>query len=47
VRKIDQPEPEAIDLLESAGTPVLKRAVPVFGVAIAALIVWRLLRRRR
>jgi carbon monoxide dehydrogenase subunit G len=47
VRKINQPEPEAIDLLESAGTPVLKRAVPVFGVAIAALIVWRLLRRRR
>ena len=47
VRKIDQPEPEAIDLLESAGTPVLKRAVPVFGVAVAALIVWRLLRRRR
>ena len=47
VRKIDQPEPEAIDLLESAGTPVLKRAVPVLGVAVAALIVWRLLRRRR
>ncbi len=47
VRRIDQPEPEAIDLLGSAGTPVLKRAVPVLGVAVAALIVWRLLRRRR
>lgn len=47
IRRIDQPEPEAIDLLESAGTPVLKRAVPVLGVAVAALIIWRLLRRRR
>jgi len=47
VRRINQPEPEAIDLLGSAGTPVLKRAVPVLGVAVAALIVWRLLRRRR
>ncbi|MBU6330528.1 MAG: SRPBCC family protein [Acidobacteria bacterium] len=47
VRRIDQPEPEAIDLLESAGTPVLKRAVPVLGVAVAAVIIWRLLRRRR
>jgi carbon monoxide dehydrogenase subunit G len=47
VRSIDHPEPEAIDLLGSAGTPVLKRAVPVLGVAVAALIVWRLLRRRR
>ena len=46
-RRIDHPEPEAIDLLGSAGTPVLKRAVPVLGVAVAALIVWRLLRRRR
>jgi carbon monoxide dehydrogenase subunit G len=47
VRKIDQPEPEAIDLLEHAGSPVLKRAVPVLGVAIGALIVYGLLRRRR
>lgn len=47
IRRIDQPEPEAIDLLESAGTPVLKRAVPVLGVAVAALIIWRLVRRRR
>jgi uncharacterized protein len=46
VRRIDQPEPEAIDLLGSAGTPVLKRAVPVLGVAVAALIVWRVLRRK-
>lgn len=47
VRRIDQPEPEAIDLLEHAGSPVLKRVVPALGVAVAALIVWRLVRRRR
>lgn len=47
IRKIDQPEPEAINLLEQAGSPVLKRAVPVLGVAIGALIVFGLVRRRR
>ena len=47
VRRIDQPEPEAIDLLDSAGSSVLKRAVPVLGVAIVGLLVWRLLRRRK
>lgn len=46
VRQINQPEPEAIDLLGQAGSPVLKRAVPVLGVALAALVIWRLLRRR-
>jgi len=47
IRRIDQPEPEAIDLLEQAGSPVLKRAVPVLGVAIGALVVYALIRRRR
>ena len=47
IRKIDQPEPEAINLLEQAGSPILKRAVPVLGVAIGALIVYGLIRRRR
>jgi carbon monoxide dehydrogenase subunit G len=47
VRKIDMPEPEAIDLLEHAGSPVLKRAVPVFGVAIVVFVLWRVLRRRK
>lgn len=47
VRKIDQPEPEAINLLEQAGSPVLKRAVPVLGVALGALVVYGLIRRRR
>ena len=47
VRKVDMPEPEAIDLLGQAGSPVLKRAVPIFGVAIVVFILWRVLRRRR
>ena len=47
IRKIDQPEPEAINLLEQAGSPVLKRAVPILGVAIGALVVYGLIRRRR
>ena len=41
VRKIDMPEPEAIDLLEHAGSPVLKRAVPVLGVAVVVFVLWR------
>lgn len=47
VRRVSQPEPEAIDLLGQAGSPVLKRVVPVLGVAVAALVVWRIARRRR
>lgn len=47
IRKIDQPEPEAIDLLGQAGSPLLKRAVPLLGVAVGALIVFGLIRRRR
>lgn len=47
IRKIDQPEPEAINLLEQVGSPVLKRAVPILGVAIGALVVYGLIRRRR
>ena len=47
IRKIDQPEPEAINLLEQAGSPVLKRAVPILGLAIGALVVYGLIRRRR
>jgi hypothetical protein len=46
VRKVDMPEPEAIDLLEHAGSPVLKRAVPVLGVALVVFILWRVLRRK-
>lgn len=42
-----RPTPEAIDLLDVAGSSVLKRVVPVV-VAVALLVLlWRLVRRRR
>ena len=47
VRRIESPEPEAIDLLEHAGSPVLKRLLPLLGLTVAVLLVWRLVRRRR
>jgi hypothetical protein len=47
LRRVDAPEAEPIDLLETAGSPVLKRALPLLGLVAAALIVLRLVRRRR
>ncbi|GAA2819619.1 SRPBCC family protein [Saccharopolyspora taberi] len=41
------PSEEAIDLLGTAGTPVLKRVVPVAAVVIGLAVVFRLIRRRR
>lgn len=43
VRKIDGPEAKPIDLLDAAGAPILKRAVPVIIVA-AAIIIWLIAR---
>lgn len=43
-RRVDMPEPEAIDLMDAARTPVLKR----LGAAVAfAGLIWWLRRRRR
>ena len=39
VRKIEGPAAKPIDLLDAAGAPILKRAIPVLVVA-AAVIVW-------
>jgi len=44
-RKIDSPDVEAVDLLDAAGAPVFKRALPVVGVAAVLLILRRLFRR--
>jgi carbon monoxide dehydrogenase subunit G len=41
IRKIEMPEPEAVDLLEHAGGPVMKALAPI---AITILVIW-LLRR--
>ncbi len=45
-RKVDMPEPEAVDLLDAAGTPILKRLVPMVALIVAVLVVRRLLRKR-
>jgi carbon monoxide dehydrogenase subunit G len=41
------PEGEPIDLLQTAGLPVLKRLVPVVAGVVVLLVLWRLVRRRR
>ncbi len=46
-RPVDHPEPEYIDLVDSAGGPVLKRLVPVVIAALGVVFVLRLVRRRR
>lgn len=38
---------EAIDLLDTAGTPVVKRVAPVAAALVGAFVVIRLLRKRR
>jgi carbon monoxide dehydrogenase subunit G len=45
-KPVNRPEPEAIDLLDAAGAPVLKRLLPVAGVVAVLLIVLGLRRRR-
>jgi len=44
-RKIDMPEPEAVDLLDAAGTPVLKRLAPIIGVVLLLLVIRRYRRK--
>ena len=46
VRKVDQPDAEPIDLIETAGAPLAKRIVPVVVAAIALFFVIRRLRRK-
>ena len=47
VRYVEAPEPEAVDLLDAAGAPILKRALPALGVIFVLLVLWRILRGRR
>ncbi len=47
VRRIESAEAEPIDLLDAAGTPLIKRLVPVLAVVLVGLITIGLLRRRR
>jgi carbon monoxide dehydrogenase subunit G len=47
VRTFDGPEPEAIDLLDTAGAPVLKRVLPAVALGVLVLILLRIVLRRR
>jgi len=44
-RRIDMPEPEAVDLLDAAGASVAKRLVPVVAVVLLLILLRRLRRR--
>lgn len=46
IKPVTRPEPEAIDLLDAAGAPVLKRLAPVVAVVVLLLIVLGVARRR-
>jgi len=46
-RKVESAPVEPIDLLETAGAPMLKRLAPLLGGIVVLLVVWRLVRRRR
>jgi carbon monoxide dehydrogenase subunit G len=39
-----RPSAEAIDLFDTAGAPVLKRALPVLGGLVGLFVIWRLIR---
>jgi len=47
VKYIEAPEPEAVDLLDAAGAPVLKRVLPVLGIIFVLLVLRRILRGRK
>ena len=47
VRKIDMPEPEAIDLIDAAAAPVMKRVATLAAAVLAFVVLRRLLRRSR
>jgi hypothetical protein len=40
-----RPTPEAIDLLGTAGAPVLKRLLPAVAAVAVLVLLWRILRR--
>jgi carbon monoxide dehydrogenase subunit G len=44
IRKIHQPEAEAVDLFETAGVPLVKKAAPIILVIVLLVILRRLLR---
>jgi len=47
VRKINSKEAEAVDLLDAAGNPLAKRALPIAAGLAGLLLLRRLFSRRR
>jgi carbon monoxide dehydrogenase subunit G len=47
IRKIDGPVAAPVDLFETAGSPLLKRALPLLGLVAVVLVFMGLRRRRR
>ena len=47
LRRVPAADDDAVDLLDAAGAPVLKRLLPVVGAAVLLIVIWRLLVRPR
>jgi uncharacterized protein len=47
VRAVDHPEPEPVDLIEAAGTPIARRVAPVLAVIAILWILKKLLSRSK
>lgn len=47
LRRVPAGGDDAVDVLDVAGAPLLKRVLPAVGVAVLLLVVWRLLVRPR
>ena len=47
IRAIDSPEPEPVNLLDTAGAPVMKRIAPILGIVAIGWLLRVLLRRRK
>jgi len=47
IRTIDSPEPKPVDLLDTAGAPVMRRVAPILGIVAIGWLLRVLLRRRK
>jgi len=47
VRKLDLPDPEPIDLMDAAGSSVMKRALPAVGLLALIILILRMLRSQK
>ena len=47
LRRVPAADDDAVDLIDVAGVPVLKRLLPVVGAAVLVVVIWRLLVRPR